>query len=57
MYNKNYFSFFEVLPKYPLGVSEVYSILGATLFLFFGAGATAFCLVPGLALQGVLSAP
>ena len=51
------FSFFEVLPQYPLGVSEVHFIFGATLFLFFGAGATAFGLVAGLALQGVLFAP
>ena len=36
------FSFFEVLPQYPLGVSEVHFIFGATLFLFFGAGATVF---------------
>ena len=51
------FSFFEVLPQYPLGVSEVHFIFGATLFLFFGAGATAFGLVAGLSLQGVLFAP
>ena len=48
------FSFFEVLPQYPLGVSEVHFIFGATLFLFFGAGATAFGLVAGLSLQGIL---
>ncbi len=46
------FSFFEVLPQYPLGVSEVHFIFGATLFLFFGAGATAFGLVAGLSLFG-----
>ena len=51
------FSFFEVLPQYPLGVSEVHFIFGATLFLFFGAGATAFGLVAGLSLQGILLAP
>ena len=51
------FSFFEVLPQYPLGVSEVHFIFGATLFLFFGAGATAFGLVAGLSLQGLLLAP
>ena len=51
------FSFFEVLPQYPLGVSEVHFIFGATLFLFFGAGATAFGLVAGLSLQGFLLAP
>ncbi len=51
------FSFFEVLPQYPLGVSEVHFIFGATLFLFFGAGATAFGLVAGISLQGLLLAP
>ena len=51
------FSFFEVLPQYPLGVSEVHFIFGATLFLFFGAGATAFGLVAGLSMQGILLAP
>ena len=50
------FSFFEVLPQYPLGVSEVHFIFGATLFLFFGAGATAFGLVAGLSLQGIFLA-
>jgi len=51
------FSFFEILPQYPLGVSEVHFIFGATLFLFFGAGATAFGLVAGSSLQGLLLAP
>ena len=51
------FSFFEILPQYPLGVSEVHFIFGATLLLFFGAGATAFGLVAGLSLQGILLAP
>ena len=51
------FSFFEVLPQYPLGVSEVHFIFGATLFLFFGVGATAFGLVAGLSLQGLFLAP
>ena len=59
MSDNNYFcfSFFEVLPQYPLGVSEVHFIFGATLFLFFGVGATAFGLVAGLSLQGLLLAP
>ena len=51
------FAFFEVLPQYPLGVSEVHFIFGATLFLFFGAGATAFGLVAGLSLQRLLLSP
>ena len=49
------FSFFEVLPQYPLGVSEVHFIFGASLFLFFGAGATAFGLVVGLSLPSVFN--
>lgn len=32
------FFFFEVLPHYPIGVSEVHLILGSTLFLLLGAG-------------------
>lgn len=35
------FSFFEVLPHHAAGVSEVHLILGSTLFLIFGGGATA----------------
>ena len=30
------FSFFEILPSSPVGVSEVHLILGSTLFLLFG---------------------
>lgn len=51
------FAFFEVLPHYPVGVSEVHFILGATLFLMFGAGPAAIGLAAGLALQGFLFAP
>ena len=51
------FSFFEVLPHYPLGVSEVHFIFGASLFLLFGVAATALGLVLGLFLQGILFAP
>ena len=51
------FSFFEVLPHYPLGVSEVHLIFGSTLFLLFGVGATAFGLVAGLFLQGIIFSP
>ena len=50
-------SFFEVLPHYPVGVSEVHFILGSTLFLMFGAGPAAIGLAAGLALQGFLVAP
>ena len=51
------FSFFELLPHYPVGVSEVHFILGATLFLMFGAGPAAIGLAAGLAFQGFLVAP
>ncbi|MEP3045961.1 MAG: energy-coupling factor ABC transporter permease [Roseibium sp.] len=51
------FAFFEVLPHYPVGVSEVHFILGSTLFLMFGAGPAAIGLAAGLALQGLLLAP
>lgn len=51
------FTFFEILPHYPVGVSEVHFILGSTLFLIFGGGAAAIGLALGLLLQGVLFAP
>jgi ABC-type Co2+ transport system permease subunit len=51
------FSFFQVLPHYPVGVSEVHFILGSTLFLLFGAGPAAFGLAVGLLAQGLLFAP
>jgi len=51
------FTFFEVLPHYPVGVSEVHLILGSTLFLLFGAGPAAIGLAIGLLLQGLFFAP
>lgn len=51
------FCFFELLPHFPVGVSEVHFILGTTLYLIFGAGPAAIGLVAGLLLQGVLFAP
>ncbi|MES9944778.1 MAG: energy-coupling factor ABC transporter permease [Candidatus Thiodiazotropha sp.] len=51
------FCFFQVLPHYPVGVSEVHFILGATLFLIFGAGPAAIGLAMGLLAQGLLFAP
>ncbi|MBO6637008.1 MAG: energy-coupling factor ABC transporter permease [Roseitalea sp.] len=51
------FIFFEVMPHYPVGVSEVHFILGATLYLVFGAGAAAIGLALGLLAQGALFAP
>ena len=49
--------FFEVLPKFPVGVSEVHFIFGSTLFLFFGAAPAAIGLAAGLAIQGLFLAP
>jgi ABC-type Co2+ transport system permease subunit len=51
------FSFFEVLPHYPVGVSEVHFILGATLFLIFGVAPSAIGLALGLLVQGMFFAP
>ena len=51
------FCFFQVLPHYPVGVSEVHLILGSTLFLMFGAGPAAIGLAAGLLLQGLFFAP
>lgn len=51
------FSFFEVLPHHPVGVSEVHLILGSMLFLLFGAAPAAAGLALGLLLQGMFFAP
>ena len=51
------FSFFEILPHFPVGVSEVHFILGSTLFLMLGMGPTAVGLMCGLMLQSFLLAP
>ena len=51
------FSFFELLPHQPVGVSEVHLILGSTLFLVFGAGPAAIGLALGLLVQGLFFAP
>ncbi|WP_022707073.1 energy-coupling factor ABC transporter permease [Paracoccus zeaxanthinifaciens] len=51
------FVFFQVLPKFPVGVSEVHLILGSTLFLLLGAAPAAMGLAAGLALQGLFFAP
>lgn len=51
------FTFFEVLPHYPVGVSEVHFILGSTLFLIFGAAPAALGLALGLLIQGLFFAP
>jgi ABC-type Co2+ transport system permease subunit len=51
------FSFFEILPHYPVGVSEVHFILGTTLLLIFGAAPAAIGLALGLLVQGLFFAP
>lgn len=51
------FSFFEILPHYPVGVSEVHFILGSTLFLLFGIAPAGIGLALGLLLQGLFFAP
>ncbi|MBR0714733.1 energy-coupling factor ABC transporter permease [Bradyrhizobium liaoningense] len=51
------FSFFEILPHFRVGVSEVHFILGSTLFLLFGAAPAALGLAFGLLLQGLFFVP
>ena len=51
------FIFFEVLPHFAVGISEVHIILGTTLFLLLGAGPAALGLAGGLAIQGLFFAP
>ncbi|QBF30347.1 energy-coupling factor ABC transporter permease [Thalassococcus sp. S3] len=51
------FVFFEVLPHFPVGISEVHFILGTTLFLILGAAPAAVGLAAGLLIQGSLFAP
>lgn len=51
------FSFFEILPHYSVGVSEVHLIFATTLFLVFGLAPAALGLAAGLAVQGLLFAP
>jgi hypothetical protein len=51
------FSFFQVLPHFSVGVSEVHFIFGSTLFLIFGAAPAALGLALGLLLQGFFFVP
>lgn len=51
------FSFFEILPHFRVGVSEVHFILGSTLLLLFGAAPAAVGLALGLLLQGLFFVP
>jgi ABC-type Co2+ transport system permease subunit len=48
---------FEVLPHFPVGVSEVHLILGTTLFLILGAAPAAIGLAAGLLTQSLFFAP
>jgi hypothetical protein len=50
------FVFFEILPHFPVGVSEVHFILGSTLFLILGVAPAAFGLAAGLLIQGLFFA-
>lgn len=49
--------FFEILPHFAVGVSEVHFILGTTLLLILGAGPAAIGLAAGLLIQGLFMAP
>ena len=51
------FSCFELLPHYPVGVSEVHMILGTTIFLVFGIAPAMIGLAVGLLVQGLFFAP
>ena len=51
------FSFFQVLPHHPVGISEVHLILGSTLFLIFGLAPAGIGLSAGLLIQGLFFAP
>lgn len=51
------FIFFELLPHFAVGISEVHFILGTTLFLILGAAPAALGLALGLLVQGALFAP
>ncbi|MEO9777726.1 MAG: energy-coupling factor ABC transporter permease [Sedimentitalea sp.] len=51
------FIFFELLPHFPVGISEVHFILGTTLLLILGIAPAAVGLMAGLAIQGIFFAP
>ncbi|OSP53741.1 energy-coupling factor ABC transporter permease [Pseudoruegeria sp. SK021] len=51
------FVFFELLPHFSVGVSEVHMILGTTLLLILGAAPAAIGLAGGLLVQGLFFAP
>jgi ABC-type Co2+ transport system permease subunit len=49
--------FFQILPHFSAGISEVHFIFGTTLFLVLGSAATACGLAGGLLVQGLLFHP
>jgi len=49
--------FFELLPHFPVGVSEVHFILGSTLLLMLGAAPAALGLALGLLIQAMVFSP
>ena len=51
------FTFFQVFPHVPVGISEVHLILASTLFLVFGMAPAAIGLAAGLLIQGLLFCP
>ncbi|MEQ5870786.1 energy-coupling factor ABC transporter permease [Sagittula sp. NFXS13] len=51
------FVFFEIMPHFAVGVSEVHFILGTTLLLLLGAAPAALGLALGLLVQGMFFAP
>jgi len=51
------FIFFELMPHFAAGISEVHFILGTTLFLVLGAAPAAVGLAAGLLIQGMFFAP
>lgn len=51
------FAFFEVLPHFSVGISEVHFIFGTTLLLLLGVAPAAIGLALGLLIQGTFFAP
>ncbi len=51
------FVFFEVLPHFAVGISEVHFILGTTILLLLGIAPAAIGLAAGLLIQGAFFAP
>lgn len=51
------FTFFQILPHYSVGISEVHFIMGSMLFLLFGLAPASIGLVLGLFIQSTLFSP